>query len=49
MFKTILLSLTITLASCGAYASCRPVTIIAPDGTMTICQVCNDGRIVICT
>jgi hypothetical protein len=49
MLKILFITMALSLSSCGAYASCRPVTIIAPDGTMTICQVCNDGRIVICS
>lgn len=31
-----------------AYASCRPTTIIAPDGSMVVCSVCNDGKTIIC-
>ena len=31
-----------------AYASCKPITIIAPDGKMTECSVCSDGRVIIC-
>lgn len=35
-------------ASATVYAGCRPVTIIAPDGSMVVCQVCNDGKTIIC-
>jgi hypothetical protein len=32
-----------------AYAGCKPITIIAPDGNMTVCSVCSDGKVIICT
>jgi hypothetical protein len=32
-----------------AYAGCKPITIIAPDGSMTVCSVCSDGKVIICT
>jgi hypothetical protein len=31
-----------------AYASCTMTTIFNPNGTVTICQICNDGRMIIC-
>jgi hypothetical protein len=31
-----------------AMAGCKPITIIAPDGNMTVCSVCSDGKIIIC-
>jgi hypothetical protein len=45
----ILLTITLLFLYNTSYGACRPVTIIAPDGTMTICQVCNDGKTIICT
>lgn len=32
-----------------AYANCRPITIVAPDGSMSVCSVCSDGKVIICT
>lgn len=34
--------------SVSAYASCRPITIIAPDGSMIVCSICNDGKTIFC-
>jgi len=31
-----------------AYASCTPTTIVNPDGSVTICRICNDGRLIVC-
>jgi hypothetical protein len=31
-----------------AYANCTMTTIFNPNGTVTICQICNDGRMIIC-
>jgi len=45
----ILLTITLLFLYNISYGACRPVTIISPDGTMTICQVCNDGKTIICT
>ena len=42
-----LLSVMILLIG-NAMAGCKPITIIAPDGKMTVCSVCSDGRVVIC-
>jgi hypothetical protein len=47
--KKLLTLLTVMLFMTGnAMAQCRPITIIAPDGTMTVCSVCSDGRVIIC-
>jgi hypothetical protein len=47
--KTILTVLSIMLLTAGnAMAGCKPITIIAPDGTMTVCSVCSDGKVIIC-
>jgi hypothetical protein len=47
--KTLLTLLSIMVLLTGnAMAGCKPITIIAPDGTMTVCSVCSDGRVVIC-
>ena len=48
MLKIFVMGITFTLASCGAYAACKPVTIISPSGDITVCQVCNDGKVIIC-
>jgi len=50
MFKTLLISIftLLSMVSCGAYAACRPVTIVDPNGNITVCQICNDGKVVIC-
>jgi hypothetical protein len=48
--KTLLTILSVMVFMSGnAMAQCKPITIIAPDGTMTVCSVCRDGRVVICT
>jgi hypothetical protein len=47
--KTLLTVLSTMLLFTGnAMAGCKPITIIAPDGTMTVCSVCSDGRVIIC-
>jgi hypothetical protein len=48
MFKTFVISMVLSLSALSAYAACLPVTIIAPDGSMVVCQVCNDGKTIIC-
>ena len=47
MLKTLLISLTLTLSSCGAYAT-RSQIIIMPDGSQMVCYYYNDGKIVQC-
>ena len=39
---------TMLLLTGNAMAGCKPITIIAPDGKMTVCSVCQDGRVIIC-
>jgi len=47
--KVLLTVLSIMLLTVGnAMAGCKPITIIAPDGTMTVCSVCSDGKVIIC-
>jgi hypothetical protein len=47
--KTLLTLLsTMVLLTGNVMAGCRPITIIAPDGSMTVCSVCSDGRVIIC-
>jgi hypothetical protein len=47
--KTLITLLSVMVLMTGnAMAGCKPITIIAPDGTMTICSVCSDGRVIIC-
>jgi hypothetical protein len=48
--KTLITILSIMLLTAGnAMAGCTPITIIAPDGSMTVCSVCSEGRVIICT
>jgi hypothetical protein len=48
--KTLLTVLSIMLlTTSNAMAGCRPISIIAPDGSMTVCSVCSDGKVIICT
>jgi hypothetical protein len=48
--RTLITLLTVMLFMTGnAMAQRRPITIIAPDGSMTVCSVCSDGRVIICT
>ena len=48
--KTLLTLLSVMVFMTGnAMAGCKPITIIAPDGTMTVCSVCSEGRVIICT
>jgi hypothetical protein len=47
--KTLITTITVMVLLTGnAMAGCRPITIIAPDGKMTVCSVCSDGRVIIC-
>jgi hypothetical protein len=48
MLKILLMSFTLTLASCGAYAACTNQIINLPDGRSVVCYYCNDGKIVNC-
>ena len=43
-----LLFITLLFLYNTSYASCRPTIIILPDGSQVVCQVCKDGKIVIC-
>lgn len=45
--RKLLITLTFTLSSCGAYA-CPSQIITLPDGRTIVCFYCNDGRIVNC-
>jgi hypothetical protein len=48
--KQLLTILSVMVLLTGnAMAGCRPITIIAPDGSMTVCSVCSDGKVIICT
>jgi hypothetical protein len=48
--KTLLTTIAVMVfMTSNAMAGCKPITIIAPDGTMTVCSVCSDGRVIICT
>jgi hypothetical protein len=48
--KTLITTITVMVFMTGnAMAGCKPITIIAPDGSMTVCSVCSDGKVIICT
>jgi len=48
--KTLITVLSVMVLLTGnAMAGCKPITIIAPDGSMTVCSVCSDGKVIICT
>lgn len=43
-----LLLITLLFLYNTSYAACRPTIIITPDGSQVICQVCQEGKVIIC-